>query len=359
MREVARQLGRHYDVTFVGDQFDADGMAGVNFLPIAGHASTGLLAPLWFRRRARRALRRERFDAVITWGVDCPPGDLLAVASVHRAWLRHGRPIPSRFGTVPNAARYLMPQHLVRLALERSYFRSTRTPIVSVLSEQNADEVKELYDVEQQRLVIIPNGYSAEEFSQARASRERAPLRQRLGLTDEDVLILLVANELHRKGFAVLLQAVAMIADPRVQVAVVGRAPIDSYRSLTERLGLGERVRWHGPAQDVAPWYGAADLFVMPSQYEAYPLVVIEALASGLPVITTALAGSLDAITPGHNGLLLSDANDAAQLAALIRQGLDKETRARWSRAAPDSVRRLEWGEIAQRYAALLDTITP
>ncbi len=357
VRELARGLATRYDVAFVGDEFDPDGMTGVRFDPVGGIRLAGFLRPLSFRVRAARKLRRGKYDLVISWGAECPPGDLLAVASVHRAWLRHGRPIPSRLGAIPNRVRYFLPQHVVRLVLERAYFRQGARAVVSVLSEQNAAEVAELYGVDRSRMVIIPNGYSGTEFSAERSARERAERRRALGLAENEVLLLLVANELHRKGFGPLLEAVAAIDDPAVSVAVVGRAPIDAYLPAIQRLGLAGRVRWHGPSDDVAAWYAAADLFVMPSQYEAYPLVVIEALASGLPVITTALAGSLDAVRPDVNGLLLEDPDDVTGLADLIKRGLDASTRRRWRENTAASVRRLEWGEIAQRYADVLDRL--
>lgn len=357
VREIARSLADRYDVSFIGDEFDPDGMTGVRFTPVGGRRLPSFLAPFSFRYRAARALRRDRPDVVITWGAECPPGDLQAVASVHRAWLRHGRPIPTRIGTVPNEARYLMPQHVTRLLLERSYFSARSDSVVSVLSDQNAEEVSGLYRVGQSRLVIIPNGYSGTEFSADRTAQLRPARRAELGLADDDVLVLLVANELHRKGFSTLLEAVAVLYAANVRIAVVGKAPIDSYLPQIDRFGLRDRVRWYGPSDDVAQWYAAADLFVMPSQYEAYPLVVIEALASGLPVITTALAGSLDAVQPGVNGLLLQDPNDPAELADLLRRGLELDQRNDWRAAAPGSVARLEWRALSARYAELIDQI--
>ena len=68
-----------------------------------------------------------------------------------------------------------------------------------------------------------------------------------------------------------------------------------------------DRVRWNGPQPDIAPWYAAADLLVLPTRYEPFGNVIVEALACGLPVITTALAGASSAVVPGVNGLLQQD----------------------------------------------------
>src|SRR5262249_18624090 len=146
-----------------------------------------------------------------------------------------------------------------------------------------------------------------------------------------------------------------LVGDPSVRVAVVGRTPLDAYREQIEGLGLADSVRYYGPSTDVGSWYAGADLFVMPSQYEAYSLAVVESLASGLPVITTALAGALDAVQPGVNGLLLSDPDDSKELAGLLRQGLDAGNRTAWHEACAESVRRLEWDAIADRYLDVVE----
>ena len=354
IRELSRRLAATYPVQFIGDDFDADGMAGVEFVPVGGRPGRGFLAPWSFRGRAASRLSAGRPDVTISYGADCPPGDILYVNSVHRAWLGHGRPIPTRLGTVPNSVRYALPQHRMILAMERRYFRSSPEAVVAV-SQQTAGEIVDLYDVPRARITTIPNGYSADEFSPQRRTADRPAMRARLGLDDDVVVLLLVANELHRKGFGPLLEATARLDDRRVQVHVVGRAPIDAYRSQIERLGLSDRVRWHGPSTEVAPWYAVGDLFVMPTQYEAFPLVVVEALASGLPVVTTAVAGSSEAIQPGVNGLLQRDPDDVDELTDLLEQGLDPDRRDAWSRAAPATVDRLEWGRLADRLASVID----
>lgn len=86
--------------------------------------------------------------------------------------------------------------------------------------------------------------------------------------------------------------------------------------------------------------YAGADILVLPTQYEPFGLVIVEALATGLPVITTELAGAAVAVEPGANGLLQSDPYNADKLAGLVRQALNTDTRARLAAAAPGSVAR-------------------
>ncbi|MOA30999.1 GDP-mannose-dependent alpha-mannosyltransferase [compost metagenome] len=104
---------------------------------------------------------------------------------------------------------------------------------------------------------------------------------------------------------------------------------------------------------EVAPLYQAADLFVMPSTYEGWGLVIGEALAAGLPVVTSKFPGSLAMIEPGENGLLLEDARDAVELAGAIDRALAPATHAHLATHARPSVLKYGWPEVCARLIAL------
>src|SRR5262249_40913472 len=155
-----------------------------------------------------------------------------------------------------------------------------------------------------------------------------------------------VANELHRKGFGVLLEAVARLGDAPVMVDVVGRAPLDPYRARMSDLGLEERVHYRGTTSDIGLFHAAADLLVLPTQYEAFSLTVVEALASGLPVVTTTVPGAGDLVRHDENGLLQNDATDPSELASLLDLALDRSRRARWAAGASDAVAGYDWATL-------------
>lgn len=338
-------------VAFVGHDLAAGADPRIRVVRVPG--SPLLPAPVAFRRAATRVLSELDPCNTVSLGANCPPGDVLLVGSVHRSWLRAARTVPLLGRDVTAKIRYAMPRHLVLLGLERAYFRDDRPRAVVCCSRREADDLAELYAVSRDRLLVVPNGYDAEVFAPQPAAR-RAETRARMGVQDDAVVLLLMANELHRKGFGTMLAAVALLDDPRVQVAVVGRADIDGYLPEVRRLGLSGRVRWFGPTSDAASWYAGADVLVLPSQYEPFGLVIIEALATGLPVITTALAGAADAIVPGVNGLLQDEPFDVAELAQLLAVAGDDATRARWAAAAPATVTRFRQDVVFAELAELL-----
>ena len=322
-------------VSFVGRDLAAGADPRIRHLNVV--SSTHVAAPLSFRRAAAARLAALEPVETISLGANCPPGDVYLVGSVHRSFLRSSRTVPFAGRDVPAAVRYVMPRHQLLLALERSYFRSPRPRAILCCSQREADDLACLYGTDRSLLHVVPNGFDPEVFHPQPTS-VRAATRAAMGAADSDVVLLLMANELHRKGFGPLINAVAKVGDARLRVCVVGRADIGAYRGELARLGLTDRVTWHGPTSDATGWYAGADALVLPTQYEPFGLVIVEALATGLPVITTRLAGAAAAVQPGINGLLQTDPYDADELAGLLRELLDAESRARWAAAAPGSV---------------------
>jgi UDP-glucose:(heptosyl)LPS alpha-1,3-glucosyltransferase len=355
VREHARELAGRYDVTFVGERFDPAGIGDrVAFVEVPRAGRSPLPSSIRFRRAAGSVLERERFDVTVTFGANCPPGDVEVVQSVHRAWLASSAAIPTRWGEVPSRARYLMPQHLALLALERSYFRSSRVRRVLACSAATGDEVVAGYGVRRDLVGVMPNGFDPSEFNTEIRAADRTQMREQLG-AENHIVLLFVANELHRKGFATLIDAVARTDDRRLHIHVVGRVEPGDYRARIAELGLAGRVHWHGPQADVARWYAAGDLFVLPTQYEPFGNVIVEALATGLPVITTRVAGAADAVRPGVNGFLQDRPTDAAELARLLVSACDDATLRSLQQRAAERLERFRWQAITPQLADAID----
>ena len=173
-------------------------------------------------------------------------------------------------------------------------------------------------------------------------------MRAELGYDVDAQVVIFVANELERKGFGPLLRAIRRLQDPNVYLLAVGRLNPQAYAEEIEQLGLTSRVRFTGPSSDVASYYAAADVFALPTQYEAWGLVIVEALACGLPVLTSRLAGAAAVVQEGMTGLLLDNPNDPAEIAAKLRPLLD---------GLPASAAQIEasvsdysWPNILRRY---------
>lgn len=358
--ESLRFLAPRYPTTFVGDtlEYPSDEATVRHVTPEPSRWARGALRPLGFRFRATPTVPREEGTMTISHGVQAPPGAVYYVHSVHRAWLAAGRDIRVRGVKVPNAARYLLARHEVLLGLEWDYFRRHRPRRIVAVSRVVADDLSRLYSVPDDIIEVIPNGFDPVRCNPTRRSALRESEREKLGIDSDTVVVLFVANELHRKGFGALLEAVGALRSAPIEIHVVGRAPLDDYQHRIHELRLEDRVRYHGSTNDVGAFHAIADVLALPTQYEAFALTVIEALASGLPVITTVVPGAGDRVHHDENGLLQESPTDVDELRSLLARALDRENRARWSAAAPASVADLTWSNLgAQLERILLDVV--
>ena len=155
-----------------------------------------------------------------------------------------------------------------------------------------------------------------------------------------------------RKGLDILLSAIAQLGQSQLHLMIVGRDNPQPYLPKIEQLGLKQQVHFLGH-RDVTSCYQAADVFVLPTTYEPWGLVIGEALACGLPVITSTLAGAADLIKPGENGILLDDPRSVVQLTQALQTVLVPETCRRMAKATRPSVQQASWLEVSRQLLAL------
>jgi UDP-glucose:(heptosyl)LPS alpha-1,3-glucosyltransferase len=182
-------------------------------------------------------------------------------------------------------------------------------------------------------------------------------VRDELQIQPGSKVLVLVANEYHRKGLAVLLEAMATLNREDIELLLVGRMAPDAFGPQIRALRLENRVRWVGSTNDVTRYYAAADLFVMPTQYEAFGSVIVESIACGLPVVTSELAGAAVVVSRNRNGLLLKDPLDARELTECLRVALEPGTLQRWREACRPSVIGYEWSSVMQRLGDIVEKV--
>lgn len=193
---------------------------------------------------------------------------------------------------------------------------------------------------------IIPNGVDAARFFPGQ--RPPGPAR-----------LLTVGRVVHQKGVDLTLRALAGLRDLEWTFEVVGDGPQRAaLQDLARELGIADRVTFAGwkPNTDLPDLYRRADLFVFPSRHEGMPNVVLEAMASGLPVVASAIAGNEELVLPEQTGLLVPPGDVEALRLALRRLVPDADLRARLGAAGRDRVEReFSWRATAQAYLVLLE----
>jgi len=221
----------------------------------------------------------------------------------------------------------LDPYHHYALATERKLFASPWLRAVICGSKMMRDEIRDRYGLPEERLPILYNAVDTDVFH-PRLRAQRMPVRDRWRIASDIPLFLHVSGDFARSGAGEAIAALAELPSP-VHLVIVGRdRRRRRYRRLARALGVGDRVTFVASPADHSGWYGAADAFVLPTVYDPCPVSVFEAMAAGLPVITSTKSGAADLLLE-HDGGLVCPARDVAGLAAQMRALLDPATRIR------------------------------
>ncbi len=276
------------------------------------------LGRLWrdasFARAACRAARRGSFDLVQSHERLACCDIYRAGDGVHREWLAQrarAQGVLARFGTALN------PYHYYVRAAEKKLFESPRLKAVICNSRMVQAEIRHYFGVPEDKLHVIYSGVDTGAFH-PHLKKRRGEIRVRYGIPENATLFLFVGSGFERKGMAALLQAMAPLRGETFLLVVGRDRKLAHFRTRAQQLNLGRRVLFVGAQQDVKPYYGAADALVLPTLYDPFPNVALEAMASGLPVITSLKSGAAELIENGANGYMC-DALDVPALTAHLR----------------------------------------
>jgi UDP-glucose:(heptosyl)LPS alpha-1,3-glucosyltransferase len=208
--------------------------------------------------------------------------------------------------------------------------------IVVGLSKLVARDLERMHGWPMERTRLVYNGVDLARFNPKNRAVHRDAVRRRLQLREEELVVLFVAHNFALKGLPTLIRAIGQLrqANRPVRLLAIGGDRPGAYARLARRYGAGDAVRFLGPIEDTVPFYAAADVFALPTWYDSCSLVLLEAVASGLPVITTANNGASELLTEGLEGFVLDDPGDWEELTRGLKMLLDSGTRARLGSAA-------------------------
>ena len=183
------------------------------------------------------------------------------------------------------------------------------------------------------KLVTLFNAVDPDRFDPDAKPQAAEEVRARYGIGADKTVALIVAQDFKRKGLRPAVEGLARVPDERLVLLVVGKPDPRAYEELARRLNVSHRVIFAGPTSDTYGFYRAADFFVLPTWHDPCSLVVLEALAMGLPTITTLQNGACEVIEEDRHGYVLADPGDVAGLVKGMTRLLDPDKR-RAQRAA-------------------------
>lgn len=246
------------------------------------------------------------------------------------------------------------PRLLAYLGLERARYAARPGRQVVVTSESLRPIMEAAYPASRAALSVVTPGINMPQLPIS--ANRKSEARAKLGLPAEATCLLFVGNDYRKKGLEGLLRAMAQLP-AEVVLAVVGNpAHIAEFRALADTLKLGARVVFLGALKDVGPAYEAADALVHPTFEDTFAMVVLEAMAHGLPVVVSGprYCGIAGLLAQGANALLLDDPRDAGELARVLGELLGRPAlRETLSRGAAAFAQRYQWCEIALQQEGL------
>lgn len=344
---LLRELGREgHEVHVVAHRWDAamDGPAAVHRVPLPPGPS--FLRAWAFARLSARVVSRLAFDLVHSFDRTLRQDVYRAGDGCHREWLVQRR----RCGL----GRWdgVNPLHRVLLSLEARIFGPGGTPIIIVNSDRVGGEVRRHYGTAHERIRLIRNGVDLARFHPDRRRDLRGEARARVGLGPEPLALLFAGSGFERKGLRHLIVGVAEYGrrpgTRPVEILVAGKGDPRPYQRLARSVGLGAAPRFLGISTRLEELHAAADAFVLPTLYDPAANATLEAMASGLPAITTRMDGASEIIEPGRSGIVLEDPADGAALGDALSVLAEPATRKIMGREARRVAEAYPVGRVAR-----------
>lgn len=329
--ELAKELQGHPQVTWI--------KRGTRMIPtlLLQYQWFALVSAIWIW------MNRSRIDLVVVNGfITYARSDINCIHFVHSAWIKSWY---HPFREHKNARSfYQLIYNGLNAFLERYALRRTRQIIA--VSQQVKQELVQDAQVEAQRIAVIPNGVDLNEFYPRTVNRADYYLA-------DDRTYALFAGDLRsrRKNLDTVLAALAEVKD--IELIVLGYTERSPYPQLAEQLEISDRVHFLGYRRDVADMMSLADLFIFPSRYEPFSLVILEAMASGLPVITSNRCGVVELLSD-QSAVVIEDPDDTSALVRALRElSSNKERLEMMAVKAREDAESHSWEHMSGKYLRL------
>jgi UDP-glucose:(heptosyl)LPS alpha-1,3-glucosyltransferase len=322
-----RMAAEGYEVHVYAERYDVED-SRIHFHSVKTIRFPKSLRLLSFAARATKEIENGNYGITFGAGNTLRANILQPHGGVHWAWFwrslrAYDHPM---LWVMKFLGRVISPKQWVSGWVEDAPYRGKNPQVIIAISDMVKRDMMRWYRIPDERVTVVYNGVDTEHFH-LRNRKYRQEIRGRHGIGDE-LVILFVSNNFRMKGLGFLIKALAHIKRENpspFKLLVLGRDRQNSYLHLARKMGVMEELVFAGFTHEPEKYYGASDLLVHPTFYDACSLTVLEALASGLPVITTYSNGASGIITQGREGFVISDPRDVQSLVEKISLFLNRE----------------------------------
>jgi UDP-glucose:(heptosyl)LPS alpha-1,3-glucosyltransferase len=269
---------------------------------------------------------------------------------VHRAWLARRRKFEV---PLKQFVRTASRKHRDLLQLEESLFEKRKAGRVIAASQMVVNEVIDLYGYPPDRIDLVRNGVPLEGFQFEPAIREKS--RAELNLQQDRIVLLFAGSGWERKGLLFAIEAMDICKNQKMRLLVAGRGDARRYETTRLRFWREHPVQFLGEVADLMPVYTAADIFILPTIYDPFSNACLEALASGLPVITTRSNGFSEIVEDGVHGSIVDNPARLVDLRDAIHFWSDSSRR---NAARSANIERASQFDISKNVAQTLEILT-
>jgi len=285
--ELAKRFAREHEIYVFANQFESDLDFPIQRRPVPAWRATALTSVLSFAGQADKGLQREKFDVIHAQGFSCGRADVITAHVCNAA----------RYGRVGALGFWKQAFPALVIPRERKFFERSAGAEVIAVSNVLKRELEEEYGCS--RVEVVYHGVDTSEFSLANA-QQKTDLRKQLRLP-LDEWIWMFSGEAS-KGLEETVRA--LVEFPNAHLVVVSRSSLEVFEKIAAALGISDRVSFRNATDGIARVYRAADVFVYPSRYDTFAMVVAEAMACGLPVVVGKGIGAAEWIHHGENGFV-------------------------------------------------------
>jgi UDP-glucose:(heptosyl)LPS alpha-1,3-glucosyltransferase len=331
-RQFVTALARRgHDLHLVSQTFGEMMLPGL----VKRHRLPRATSRMEFAESAAKKVRSLELDVVHDMGAGWHCDVFQPHGGSHCAWLaRRFDMYPSWYGAIKRSVNALLPRQRDYLRHCRRQFERTAQAGKTFIALANtvANDFVRYHQVRPEQIAVVYNGVDCKRYAPSHRAVHRERVRRELGVDDATLLLLLATHNFRRKGVPELLKAAArLVANGRpVHVAIVGRGRLAQWRRKAARLGVGDHTTFVGGVSEMIPYYAAADAYVHPTYYDQCSLVILEAAASGLPIVTTRRDnGTAEMFREGDEILTVHDPRDADDLYERVDALFDERLRTR------------------------------
>jgi UDP-glucose:(heptosyl)LPS alpha-1,3-glucosyltransferase len=328
-----------WEVHFFGEAWDGEPEAAIFHKVTIPKFLPAWLKLVLFAFYHKKAVKKQNVDVILGFGNTLYMNVYQSHGGVH--WLSAKRRIYSEKNEIKRAIKRLVillsPKQWTRAWIESAPFRLYPRPRIVAISQMIKKDMSSYFKVNGADIKVVYNGVDTSRYNRNLRQDYKGPLRRQLGIGEDEVVFLFVSYDLKKKGIETLIEAGSQLkkmGNTNFKVMVVGGMPYKALLRQIKTLDIKDKIHFTGPVRSIEAYYANSDVFVLPTYYDACSLVVIEAMASGLPTITTTSNGAAGIINDGKDGYIISHPPTSLDLAKKMQLLLNDEKRQQMSREA-------------------------